>query len=95
VTLKYMDTNLGHAQVRLMAKNMGKVIMASKDFILQRINIFAGKKIDPYVDKQVHEMLKEKFDIMLPQRRSMNESLSSTTSDHEVIELILQYRTMR
>ena len=69
--------------------------MASKDFILQRINIFAGKKIDPNVDKQVHEMLKEKFDIMLPQRRSMNESLSSTTSDHEVIELILQYRTMR
>ena len=74
---------------------MGEVIVASKDFILQRIHIFAGKEIDPNVDKQVDEMLKEKFDIMLPQRRSMNESLSSTTSDHEVIGLILQYRTMR
>ncbi|MBV1920422.1 MAG: hypothetical protein KUG73_07045 [Pseudomonadales bacterium] len=69
--------------------------MASKGFILQRIQIFAGKEIDPNVDKQVHEMLKEKFDIMLPQRRSMNESLSSTTSGHEVIGLILQYRAMR
>ena len=69
-------------------------MMASKDFILQRIHIFAGKEIDPNVDKQVDDMLKEKFEIMLPQRRSMNESLSSTTSDHEIIGLILQYRTM-
>lgn len=69
--------------------------MASKDFILQRIHIFAGKEIDPNVDKQVDDILKEKFEIMLPQRRSMNESLSSSTSDHEIIELILKYRTMK
>ncbi len=69
-------------------------MMASKDFILQRIQIFAGKEIDPNVDKQVDEILKEKFEIMFPQRRSMNESLASTTSDHEIIGLILQYRTM-
>ena len=68
--------------------------MASKDFILQRIHIFAGKEIDPNIDTQVHEMLKEKFDIMLPQRRSMNESLDATTSDHEIVGLILKYRAM-
>lgn len=68
--------------------------MASKDFILQRIQIFAGKEIDPNIDKEVDEILKEKFEIMLPQRQSMNESLASTTSDHEIVGLILQYRTM-
>lgn len=68
--------------------------MASKDFILQRLHIFAGKEFDPNIDKQVDEILKGKFEIMLPQRQSMNESLASTTSDHEIVRLILQYRTM-
>ncbi len=68
--------------------------MANKDFIHQRICVFAGKEIDPDSDAQVQEVLRNKFDINLPQRRSLNESLASTSSDHEIINLILQYRTM-
>lgn len=69
--------------------------MDSKDFALKRINIYAGKDIDPNSDAQVENILREKFNILLPQRRSMNESLSSVTSDHEIITLILKYRTMK
>jgi len=68
--------------------------MANKDFIYQRIRIYAGKEFDPTVDKQVEEVLRSKFNIHLPQRTSINESLVSATSDHEIINLILQYRTM-
>ena len=66
--------------------------MKNKDFILQRIHIYAGKEFDPLVDKQVVEVLRSKFNIQLPQRRSFNESLESSRSDHEIISLILQYR---
>ena len=70
------------------------LFMANKDFIYQRIRIYAGKEFDPTVDKQVEEVLRSKFNIHLPQRTSINESLASATSDHEIIGLILQYRTM-
>ncbi len=65
----------------------------SKDFILQRICIYAGREFDPNVDKQVVEILRSRFNIHLPQRRSVNESLASARSDHEIIRLLLQYRT--
>lgn len=68
--------------------------MATKDFILQRICIYAGKEFDPTVDKQVVDVLRSRFNIHLPQRASLNDSLASTTSDHEIIGLILEYRTM-
>lgn len=68
--------------------------MASKEFILQRISIYAGKDIDPHSDKQVEEVLRSKLNINLPQRPSMNESLAATISDHEIIDLIIKYRTM-
>ena len=68
--------------------------MANKEFIHQRICIYADKDFDPTVDEQVEEVLRSKFNIRLPQRTSMDESLASTTSDHEIIGLILQYRTM-
>ncbi len=66
--------------------------MASKAFSLQRICIFAGKEIDPHSDEQVAEVLKNKFNIFLPQRRTMNESLEAVTSDHEIVGLIMKYR---
>lgn len=66
---------------------------ASKDFILQRICIFAGEDINPNDDKQVQQVLRNRFDINLPQRRSLDESLASTASDHEIVDLILKYRT--
>ena len=68
--------------------------MANKDFIHQRICIFAGKEFDPAVDEQVVEILRSKFDIHLPQRTTINESLESATSDHEIIGFLLKYRTM-
>lgn len=69
--------------------------MAAKDFILQRICVYAGEGFDPAVDKQVTEVLRSKFTIHLPQRSSLNASLALATSDHEIIRLILQYRTMK
>lgn len=66
--------------------------MANKDFILQRIRIYAGTDLDPNDNKQVADVLRSKFDIHLPQRASFNESLELATSDHEIITLILKYR---
>ena len=68
--------------------------MFSKEFILQRICIFAGKDIDPRVDEQVTELLQRKFNIMLPQRSTMDEALAAAISDHEIIGLIIKYRSM-
>jgi DNA polymerase I-like protein with 3'-5' exonuclease and polymerase domains len=69
------------------------LLMENKDFIYQRIRIYAGKDFDPAVDGQVEDILRSKFNIHLPQRTSMNESLASTNSDHEILGLILKYRT--
>ncbi len=68
--------------------------MVSKAFVLQRICIYAGKEIDPNSDEQVKGILKSKFNIFLPQRPTMDESLAAATSDHEIIGLILKYRSM-
>lgn len=68
--------------------------MATKAFILQRICIFAGRKFDPESDEQVTEVLRDKFNLALPQRRSMKESLLAVASDHEIIRLILEYRSL-
>ncbi len=68
--------------------------MANKAFILQRICIFAGTDVDPGSDEQVKKLLQNKFNILLPQRRSMEESLEAVASDHEIIDLIMKYRSM-
>ncbi|MFT7186201.1 MAG: DNA polymerase I-like protein with 3'-5' exonuclease and polymerase domains [Pseudohongiellaceae bacterium] len=68
--------------------------MANKEFIYQRICIYTGKEFDPTVDEQVQGVLRSKFNIHLPQRTSINESLKSAISDHEIIGLILQYRSL-
>ena len=68
--------------------------MDSKEFVHKRICIYAGRDIDPNSDEQVEDILRSKFNILLPQRKLMNESLSSATSDHEIISLILKYRAM-
>lgn len=66
--------------------------MANRDFILQRICIYAGREIDPDDNKQVADILRSKFNVHLPQRASFNESLELAICDHEIISLILQYR---
>ncbi len=68
--------------------------MSNKDFMLQRLTNFAGKPFDPNCDKEVADILRSKFNIHLPQRTSFNESLKSTTSDHEILGLLVEYRTM-
>jgi DNA polymerase I-like protein with 3'-5' exonuclease and polymerase domains len=68
--------------------------MTNKDFIYQRRAIYVGKDIDPNSDRQVEEVLRNKFNIHLPQRTSMNESLAAVNSDHEILELIKKYRVL-
>lgn len=68
--------------------------MSNKEFVRKRICIYAGRDFDPSIDERVSEVLRSKFNIHLPQRPSMEASLESAISDHEIIGLILQYRTM-
>ena len=68
--------------------------MTSKAFIQQRITNFAGEDIDLNSDQEIEKMLHYKFNIRLPQRPSLSESLASATSDHEIIDLLKQYRAM-
>ncbi|MCG8672415.1 MAG: hypothetical protein MI867_23625 [Pseudomonadales bacterium] len=67
--------------------------MVDKNFTLQRIKIYLGGEVDPNSDAQITELLRDKFNVVLPQRRSMNESLRDCTSDHEIVGLILKYRS--
>ena len=46
----------------------------SKDFIHQRINIFANKDLDPNIDADVLKVLRNDLNIRLPQRSTLNES---------------------
>ncbi|MGO3344967.1 MAG: hypothetical protein ACTIM4_02640 [Marinomonas sp.] len=68
--------------------------MTDKHFIFQRIQSFAGNDFDPTADDQIATMLKSKFNIYLPQRTSIDKSLESTSSSHEIINLLIKYRTM-
>ena len=68
--------------------------MSNKELILKQICIYGGKDFDPSIDEHVSEVLRSKFNIHLPQRASMEQSLESATSDHEIIDLILQYRAV-
>ena len=64
----------------------------NKDYLLQRIQIFAGFEIDPMNDDQVKDLLVNRFDILLPQRRTLDESLAASGSDHDIVTLIQKYR---
>lgn len=66
----------------------------NKEFIRQRVFNYAGQTIDLESDAEIVTVLRQKFDIRLPQRPSMQQSLMSTKSDHEIIGLILQYRAL-
>jgi hypothetical protein len=67
--------------------------MSTKNLLRQRINIFFGEDIDPDVDQEVVEMLRKKFNIRLPQRTRLNAALAASASRHEIIALLLSYRT--
>ncbi len=66
--------------------------MTPEEFNLRRICNLAGEDFDPNSDEEVVTILKRKFNIYLPQRSNLVDSLTQTNSDHEIIELILRYR---
>ncbi|MFT6916506.1 MAG: DNA polymerase I-like protein with 3'-5' exonuclease and polymerase domains [Motiliproteus sp.] len=74
---------------------METLLMANREFNLQRLCNYAGMEFDPNSDAQVAEVLRDKFNIFLPQRQSMDAALAVVASDHEIIDLIISYRTMR
>ncbi len=65
--------------------------MTDKTFIKQRINIFAGKPIDPNDDIQVKETL-EDLSIKLPQNSNFDDALRMANNGHDIINLIIKYR---
>lgn len=69
--------------------------MASRQFLLQRICIYARETMDPDSDAQVEVVLRRRFNVHLPQRKTMDERLLAAISDHEIIKLILQYRAAK
>lgn len=69
--------------------------MANKAFTLQRICIYAGVEFDPGSDDQVIDVLQNRLNILLPQRQSLNAALEAVVSDHEIIDLILTYRSAK
>ena len=66
--------------------------MSSKSFLLQRIQVFAKQEFDPNSDEQVEDILRRKFSVYLPQRQSFDARLANTICDHEIINLIKEYR---
>lgn len=68
--------------------------LESKADIYKAINLFADKDFNPDIDKDVLSVLRNDLNIRLPQRSSLNDSLASAASDHEIIALILKYRAL-
>ena len=67
--------------------------MADKYFIKQRIDIYAGKTIEPSADIQVKEALYG-LGIKLPQKSNFDDALNSVNNGHEIIEFIIKYRNL-
>lgn len=69
-------------------------LFVNKEILRQKIAVYAGADIDPSVDAVVLEMLRKKLNIYLPQRASLNQALRAGISDHEIIQLLLDYRAL-
>lgn len=67
--------------------------IVNKNYIQQRINIFAGKPINPTSDLQVRDVLLE-LKIKLPQNNNLDDALRASNDEHEIIKLIVQYRKL-
>jgi len=68
--------------------------MESKESVYKSICVYTNKEFDPNTDNDVLTLLRNKFNIYLPQRSTLDDSLTATASDHEIIELIIKYRTL-
>jgi AraC-like DNA-binding protein len=71
---------------------IGKSIPTDRRLIVKRVTAILGTEIDLDSDKHVKTSLREELNILLPQRPTLEESLSLTVSDHEIIELLKNYR---
>jgi len=67
--------------------------MANKNYIQQRINIFANTPVNPNSDLQVKSALLG-LNIKLPQKTNLDDSLNACNDEHEIVQLIIQYRKM-
>lgn len=69
--------------------------MLDKEYIRKRISVFLNEDdVDPSEDKEINRLLKAKLSIFLPQRASLDDSLANTVCDHEILDLIVQYRAL-
>lgn len=66
----------------------------TREEIYQAINIFAEQDFNPNTDEDVLSVLRDDLNIRLPQRSTLDDSLASAASDHEIIALILKYRAL-
>lgn len=66
--------------------------MADNSILYQRICNFTHSGFDPTNDANVILILRNTFDVHLPQRSSLDKSLEAAASEHEIINLILRYR---
>ena len=67
--------------------------MRNIKYVKQRIDIFAGKAINPNSDLQVKDVLRE-LEIKLPQKTTLDDSLNASNNEHEIVRLIIQYRKL-
>ena len=67
--------------------------MTNRKYIKHRIDIFAGKPIDPNSDLQVKDALRD-LEIKLPQKNTLDDSLNASNDEHEMVGLIIQYRKL-
>jgi DNA polymerase I-like protein with 3'-5' exonuclease and polymerase domains len=65
----------------------------NKEYIQQRINIFAGKPINPASNLQVKDALLG-LKIKLPQKTNLDDALNASNEEHEIVKLIIQYRKL-
>lgn len=66
----------------------------TREEIYLAINIFAEQDFNPNTDEDVLSVLRDDLNIRLPQRSTLDDSLASAASDHEIIALILKYRAL-
>lgn len=69
--------------------------MADKNFIRQRINVYAGREVELDSDEDVQSLLRDKFNIHLPQRANFLDSLTSANSQHDILDLLIEYRQLK
>lgn len=69
--------------------------MTTMEFTLQRIRNFLGIPVDPLSDEQMKNALRFKLNIHLPQKVSLDAALDAVAGEHEIIDLVIRYRSIK